>query len=92
MEAMAIGLPVVCLKWTGMDIITDNKSAIQLPVSSPEQMPKDMAEAVIKLIKTPNLIDEMGSAGRGRIREVFNWDAKGEFMEELLGELDRNKT
>ncbi|MBP6089703.1 MAG: glycosyltransferase [Crocinitomicaceae bacterium] len=91
MEAMAIGLPVVCLKWTGMDIITDNKSAIQLPVSSPEQMPKDMAEAVIKLIKTPNLIDEMGSAGRARIREVFNWDAKGVFMEELFAELDNSK-
>lgn len=88
MEAMAIGLPVVCLKWTGMDTITDNRSAIQLPVSSPEQMPKDMANALIKLMITPRLIDEMGTAGRNRIREVFNWDSKGVFMEELLLELD----
>lgn len=90
MEAMAIGLPVVCLKWTGMEIITDNKSAFQLPVSSPEQMPKDMAQAVLKLIDSSNLINEMGAAGRERIKKVFNWDAKGEFMEKLLIELDNS--
>ena len=38
MEAMAIGLPVICLKWSGMEIITDKSSAIQLPVSNPEQL------------------------------------------------------
>ncbi|WP_179318036.1 glycosyltransferase family 4 protein [Winogradskyella helgolandensis] len=88
MEAMAIGLPVICLKWTGMEIITDYKSAIQLPVSNPEQMPKDMADAIIKLITTPNLINEMGEAGRERIKSEFNWDSKGVFMEELFIELD----
>lgn len=88
MEAMAIGLPVICLDWAGMSITTDDDCAIRLSVSNPEQMPKDMAAAIIKLIENPELRRQMGEAGRKRIKEVFNWEAKGCFMENLLKELD----
>lgn len=89
MEAMAIGLPVICLDWAGMKIITDNSCAIRLPVTNPEQMPKDMANAIAELVKDPNLRKRMGENGRKRIQTVFNWDVKGEFMEELFTELDK---
>lgn len=89
MEAMAIGLPVICLKWSGMEIITDKYSAVQLPVTNPEQMPKDMADAIIKLLNNPILRKKMGEAGRERIKTVFNWDAKGAFMDNLFNELDK---
>lgn len=88
MEAMAIGLPVICLNWAGMAVTTDDSCAIRLPVTNPEQMPKDMAAAIISLIENPELRKKMGEDGRKRIREVFNWDAKGEFIENLLEELD----
>lgn len=90
MEAMAIGLPVICLDWAGMAITTDDTCAIRLPVTDPEQMPKDMAAAIIKLIENPELRKTMGEAGRKRIKDVFNWEAKGEFMEQLWDELDKN--
>lgn len=89
MEAMAIGLPVICLDWAGMKIITDNSCAIRLPVTNPKQMPKDMANAIVELVKDPNLRKSMGENGRKRIQDVFNWDVKGEFMEELFTELDK---
>ena len=88
MEAMAIGLPVICLNWAGMAITTDDNCAIRLPVTNPEQMPKDMAAAIIKLIDNADLRKQMGEAGRKRIKDVFNWDAKGSFMEKLFTELD----
>ncbi|TXD47761.1 glycosyltransferase family 4 protein [Polaribacter sp. IC073] len=91
MEAMAIGLPVVCLNWSGMEIITDDTSAIRLPVTNPKQMPKDIANAICKLIDNPELRLKMGNAGRERIKNVFNWDAKGTFMENLLNELDNSE-
>lgn len=89
MEAMAIGLPIVCLDWAGMSITTDDDCAIRLPVTNPEQMPKDMAAAIIKLIENPELRRQMGEAGRRRIKEIFNWEAKGKFIEQLLDELDK---
>ena len=81
---MAIGLPVVCLNWSGMAISTDDSCAIRLPVSTPRQMPKDMAAAIIKLIKNPELRESMGKAGRKRIKEIFNWENKGNFINQLL--------
>lgn len=89
LEAMAIGLPVICLNWSGMAISTDDNCAIRLPVTNPEQMPKDMAEAIIKLAKNPGLRKQMGENGRKRIQTVFNWEAKGKFIEDLLAELDK---
>ena len=91
LEAMAIGLPVICLNWSGMAISTDDSCAIRLHVTNPEQMPKDMAAAIIKLIENPKLRKQMGEAGRKRIKEVFNWEEKGRFMENLLKELDAKK-
>jgi len=91
MEAMAIGLPVVCLNYAGMAITTDDLCAIRLSVTNPEQMPKDMAVAVTKLIEDDKLRKRMGEAGRKRIKEVFNWEAKGEFMEQLLKDLDAKR-
>ncbi len=91
LEAMAIGLPIICLNWTGMAISTDDSCAIRLPVTNPEQMPKDMAAAIIKLIENPELRKRMGDAGRKRIKEVFNWEAKGLFMERLFAELDSKR-
>lgn len=88
MEAMAIGLPVICLNWAGMAITTDDECAIRLPVTTPEQMPKDMAEAIIKLIEYPALRKQMGEAGRKRIKEKFNWEEKGRFIETLMKNLD----
>ena len=90
MEAMAIGLPVICLDWAGMAITTDDTCAVRLPVTDPEQMPKDMAAAITKLIENPGLRRTMGEAGRKRIKEVFNWESKGIFIEQLLAELDKN--
>jgi glycosyltransferase involved in cell wall biosynthesis len=91
LEAMAVGLPVICLNWSGMSISTDHTSAIKLPVTNPQQMPKDLASAICKLIDNPTLRNDMGMHGRERIKNLFNWDSKGTFMENLLNELDSKK-
>lgn len=88
MEAMVIGLPVICLDWAGMKCTVDDKCAIKLPVTSPKQMPIDMKNAIVKLINNPDLRTQMGEAGRERIRSVFNWNSKGVFFEKILKELD----
>lgn len=87
-----MGLPIICLNWSGMAISTDESCAIRLPVTNPEQMPKDMADAIVKLVESPELRERLGTAARERIRTVFNWDAKGEFIENLLNELDKSCT
>jgi glycosyltransferase involved in cell wall biosynthesis len=89
LEAMAVGLPIVCLNWSGMAISTDDSCAVRLPVTNPEQMPKDLANALIDLTENPEKREVMGNSARKRIKEVFNWEAKGEFMEQLFNDLDK---
>src|SRR5690606_34393388 len=91
MEAMAIGLPVVCLNWTGNAIITDVSSAIQLDVTDPDHFRADMANAICMLAKDAALREKIGNAARQRIKEKFNWAEKGIFMQQVLEELDNNK-
>lgn len=89
MEGMAAKLPVICLNCSGMQVITEDSCAIRLPITNPEQMPKDMADAIIKLIENPELRKLMGEAGRERIRTHFNWESKGKFMESLFDKLEQ---
>ena len=90
LEAMTVGLPIICLNWSGMAISTDDSCAIRLPVTNPEQMPKDMAAAIIKLIENPDLRERLGREARMRVKTLFNWDAKGDFFENLFKKLDNN--
>lgn len=89
MEGMAIGLPVICLNWTGMKIITNDESAIRIEPSNPIQTPKDIAKAICSLIDDDDLREKMGQAARDRIKEYYNWDIKGKFMRELMEYLDK---
>ena len=91
MEAMAIGLPVVCLDWAGMAVETTSDTAIQIPVSNPRKMEKDFGHAISLLINSPQLRKQIGQAARKRIKEVFNWNAKGLYMEALFDEIDNRK-
>lgn len=88
MEAMAIGLPVVCVNWAGMAVETDCETAIQLDVTNPKQMEKDMGMAITQLIDSPDLRKQIGQKARRRIKEVFSWDKKALFMESLFDELE----
>ena len=88
MEAMAIGLPVVCLDWAGMAVETTSDTAIQIPVSNPRKMEKDFGHAISLLINSQQLRKQIGQAARKRIKEVFNWNAKGLYMEALFDEID----
>jgi glycosyltransferase involved in cell wall biosynthesis len=91
MEAMAMGVPVVCVNWAGMAVETDESSAIRLEVTSPKVMEREMGEAITRLINSQELRERIGVAGRMRIKEVFNWQAKADFIEDLFDDLDSQK-
>ena len=56
-----------------------------------KQMPKDLASAICKLIDDPSERHRIGNAARERIKTIFNWEAKGAFMEKLFKDLDTTR-
>lgn len=91
MEAMAMGLPVICVNCAGMAVETTPQTAIQIPVTNPKHMELDMGNALGILIEDSTKRKELGLAARKRIREVFNWENKGKYFKQLFTELDAKK-
>ncbi|HET6250153.1 MAG TPA: glycosyltransferase family 4 protein [Tepidisphaeraceae bacterium] len=76
LEAMAVGLPVIASDWGGPADYLDASSGILVPPRSRQQFIEDLAAAMLKLARSPELRDEMGIAGRQRVEEAFDWERK----------------
>jgi len=71
MEAMACGKPVVASRVGGVpELVRDGVDGILVPSSDV----RALAQAIVRLLKDPELRDRMGKAGRKRVKE-FSWDS-----------------
>ena len=72
-EAMAIGLPPICLKWGGPQLlIEDRKSGFLIEPLSKSHVVSKIAEAFNALSGNPELAEKMSVAGRERA-EQWRW-------------------
>ena len=83
LEAMAARRPVICLDLGGPALHVTEETGIKVSAISPEQTVNDLAEAMFRLARDPVLRKRMGEAARRRVSEHFNWNKKGEFINEL---------
>lgn len=90
MEAMAAGLPVICLDTTGMHLITDEASAIRVSPNTVREMTRQMTAAIVRLARSPEERRVMGAHAQHRLQDEFQWGRKGEFMTKLLKGLGRD--
>jgi glycosyltransferase involved in cell wall biosynthesis len=72
-EALAIGLPPICLDWGGPKLLIESgKSGFLIDVGSKERMVGDIARALERLSREPELAEQMSIAGR-RSAETWRW-------------------
>jgi len=83
LEAMAAGLPVVCLDYGGPGEMVTEECGIKVKPVTLEQTINDLAEALLKLANDPELRKKMGEAGRRRVKTMYSWNKKGEAIKEL---------
>jgi len=71
MEYMALGKPVVATdKGGNNEIVEDGRTGYLIP----ENRPKIIADAILKLLQNPERAKRMGKLGRERITQSFNID------------------
>lgn len=89
-EAMACGLPVVCLDHAGPGLHVTEETGVKVPPSAPENTVKGMSQALAELHANPELRREMSEAARKRVRERYLWTELGRRLEyiyrDALGE------
>ena len=80
LEALAIGRPVICLDLGGPGMQITPECGFKIFPGEPEQAIAEMAQAMEKLCRQPELGRQMGENGKRRVREFFSWQKKGDEM------------
>ncbi len=90
LEAMAMGLPIICCNWAGPGRYVDETVGIRVEPASPDAFTQGLADAMLRLGESDQLRQQMGVAGPGRVRSCyFDWDSKTKRVIEILEETRR---
>jgi len=84
MEALSLGLPVICPDHCGFADVVDGSCGIKIPMNSPEGLIRGMHEAIQQLGADEALRQSLGQGALRRADE-FSWQKK----QALLGEIYR---
>lgn len=80
-EAMANGLPVICLDSAGPGFHIRNGWGIKIPPVDPASIVQGMAAGLGRLAADPALRRAMGDAARARAADVYVWERLGDRLE-----------
>lgn len=87
LEAMAAGLPVICLDLGGPGLSVNDETGIRIEAHNPSQVIDGISNAILQFVSSPALVDQMGHAGKHKARNVHAWDQKGDFLQRIYHEL-----
>ncbi len=76
LEGMISGLPIIATAWGGPIDYLDSSCGILVKPTNEEQFITLLAEAMLKLAKSPQLRFEMGKAGQQKALTQFSWNQK----------------
>ena len=82
-EAMAAGLPPVCLDCGGPGVAVDDTCGFAVPVSNSASTAKALADALSQYHEHPDLYRSHSAAAIRRVRDQYGWRQKGEQMAEI---------
>lgn len=82
LEAMALAVTPVVADYAGPSELVDGSTGIRVPFSDERSLIGGFRSAMIKLIRAPERLNEMGAAARAKVLENFTWEAKAQ---QILG-------
>jgi glycosyltransferase involved in cell wall biosynthesis len=91
LEAMAVGLPIVATNWGGPASHVSDETGIRVDPVSREGFVRGLADAMMRLARSPELRKQMGAAGKARVgTNFYDWNQKVDRFIEIYHELTPN--
>jgi glycosyltransferase involved in cell wall biosynthesis len=81
LEAMARGVPVVCLDWGGPGEMVDAESGVKIPVGKRDETVAAFSAALVRLKDSAELRLRIARAARERALKLFRWDARAALLQ-----------
>jgi len=75
MEALALGLPVICHDACGMGVAVNNTCGIKVPMNGPRASQSGFAAAIRSLLADPRRVQDLSAGALARAKEL-SWDQK----------------
>jgi glycosyltransferase involved in cell wall biosynthesis len=91
LEAMACGLPIVCLSHQGVADITTDACALRVPPGPINDTVDGLAHAIQRIAADRDLRKNLGREAKRRAAEDFSWDAKFERMAGIYQSVGRTQ-
>jgi glycosyltransferase involved in cell wall biosynthesis len=86
-EAMAKGLPVVCLDFGGPGEYVTEECGIKVPLTEPEAVIQGLADALSRLASDKELYERLSAGAIERVRHYYLWDSVGDRLNALYQEV-----
>lgn len=80
LEAMAASTAVITLDWGGPSDYVNSECGILISPKSPEYVVSKLEDFMVLLSDNPEIASKMGCAGLERVKELYDWDKKVDFM------------
>lgn len=80
LEAMAAGLPIVCISHQGVADITSDDCALRISLAPYSETIESLAQGITKISNDFELRQKLGRNGRLRAESGFSWDEKFDRM------------
>ncbi len=88
LEAMALGKPVIATNWGGPADYVDQSCGVLVDPISKTGFVDGLAEAMLRLVRSPELRKWLGEGGKLRVRkDSLDWNSKADRVLSLLGEV-----
>ncbi|MCW1300577.1 MAG: glycosyltransferase family 4 protein [Candidatus Parvarchaeota archaeon] len=82
-EAMARGLPVVCLDFGGPGEYVTEDCGIKVPLTELDEVVAGLADALNRLASDSALYERLSAGAIARVRDHFTWDYIGDRLNEI---------
>lgn len=86
-EAMANGLPVVCLDFGGPGEYVTQECGIKVPLTEPEEVVQGLADALSRLASDKALYERLSAGAIETVRKNYLWDRVGDRLNALYQEV-----